>query len=462
MKHVLLAALIVASALSHAQSPRQTPVERGKADLYAASNCAGCHGVEGRGGMGPRLDKLSLSAQEFLTVVRKGKGMMPATREDQLSDEEVHQMYEVFTAQAQADIPSPVEKAKSDLYGSSSCMGCHGSNAMGGLGPPLAANKMDDPAFLEVVRKGKGMMPATPVEDMPDDEVRGIHEELKGMPWIPEQIPIAYKVGQFLAPKNVSKIFLVAFGFFFLVAGFSIVRGFQWAGIRPMMPAIRKMGIGKTVGIFIKSLIVDGFFVASLWKASRHRWFMHALMLYGFLGLLAADILIAVYNPQRLQVPLTHPLKLLPLLSGVAMMLGVSYVMMRYRTDKYIDNGLTLGRDFLFLQLLFHTVVSGFLVVVMKRMMIQDWVMTIYLYHLAAIFLLVVTGPFTRFQHVYMVPLMAALTRVTEAVTVSGADIGFEREPAPGRHHKSQRIAENVLEQLGPDYDGPVRMRYYP
>jgi hypothetical protein len=57
---------------------------------------------------------------------------------------------------------------------------------------------------------------------------------------------------------------------------------------------------------------------------------------------------------------------------------------------------------------------------------------------------------------------MAALTRVTEAVTVSGADLGFEREPAPGRHHKSQRIAENVLEQLGPEYDGPARIRYFP
>lgn len=365
-------------------------------------------------------------------------------------------------AAGQSDIPTPVEKAKADLYGSSSCMGCHGANAMGGLGPPLAANKTDDAAFMEVVRKGKGMMPATPVEDVSDEEVLGIHEELKAAPWIPSQIPIAYKVGQYLSPANTSKVFLFAFGFFFLVAGISIARGFQWAGVRSMLPAIRKMGVGKAIAIFVKSLIVDGFLVASLWKASRHRWFMHALMLYGFLGLLVADILIAVYNPQRLQVPLTHPLKLLPMLSGAAMLLGISYVMVRYRTDKYIDNGLTLGRDFLFLNLLFHTAVSGFLVVALKRMGIQDWVMTIYLYHLAAIFLLVVTGPFTRFQHAYMVPLMAALTRVTEAVTVSGADLGFEREPAPGRHHKSQRIAENVLEQLGPEYDGPARIRYYP
>lgn len=333
---------------------------------------------------------------------------------------------------------------------------------MGGLGPPLAQTKLEQPAFLELVRKGKGMMPATPEADLDDAQVGSIYEEVKAKPWIPEQIPIAYKVGQYLSPANVSKIFLFAFGVFFVFMGVGIVHGFRLAGVRHLMPAIRKMGMGKAVGIFIKSLIVDGFLVGSLWKANRQRWFMHALMFYGFLGLLLADILIAVYNPQRLQVPLTHPLKLLPLVSGVAMFVGVSYVMLRYRKDNYIDNGLTLGRDFLFLNLLFHTVLSGFLTVTLKRFGVQDWIMTIYLYHLASIFLLVVTGPFTRFQHVYLVPLMAALTRVTEAVTVSGADIGFEREPAPGRHHKSQRIAENVLEQLGPDYDGPARIRYFP
>ena len=33
-------------------------------------------------------------------------------------------------------------------YGTSSCMGCHGANAMGGLGPPLAGRKFDYPTFL--------------------------------------------------------------------------------------------------------------------------------------------------------------------------------------------------------------------------------------------------------------------------------------------------------------------------
>lgn len=157
---------------------------------------------------------------------------------------------------------------------------------------------------------------------------------------------------------------------------------------------------------------------------------------------------------------MTDPLKLLPLVSGISLALGTFYVMLRYKTDEYIDNGLTLGKDFLFLNLLVHVVISGFMVVALKRLNVHDWVMTVYIWHIAAIFLLIVTGPFTRFQHIYVVPVLAAMTRLTEAVSASGVELGFEREPSPGRHHKSVRIAEGVMKQLGED--GPINMRYYP
>ena len=75
---------------------------------------------------------------------------------------------------------------------------------------------------------------------------------------------------------------------------------------------------------------------------------------------------------------------------------------------------------------------------------------------------LVISAPFTRFQHAWVVPCLAALTRVTEALVAQGADIGFVREPSPGRHHKTERIARDVLNQLGPEYAGKVVIRYYP
>jgi len=359
-----------------------------------------------------------------------------------------------------AALVSAQQPVKKDVFGTTSCVGCHGQNAMGGLGPPLAQTKLKFDEFEKLVRAGKGMMPAIKEADISAADLQEVYTEVQAKPWVPEEIPIAYKVGQFLTPKSVSHIFLTAF----LFATIFAIRGLSYwlkcAAVKELKPAIAQMGWGKAWGIIIKSLIVDGFLVGSLYQADKKRWLMHGLMLYGFCGLILSDILIAVFNPQRGQLPMTNPLKALPVLSGIAVAVGVFYVMYRYKKDEYIDNGLTLGKDFLFLNLLVQVVISGFLVVTLKRFGINDWVMTVYIYHLAAVFLLIVTGPFTRFQHMYVVPALAAVTRLTEAITASGVDIGFEREPSPGRHHKSTKIAADVLKQLGED--GPIVMRYYP
>lgn len=349
-----------------------------------------------------------------------------------------------------------------EIYSTSNCMGCHGQNAMGGLGPPIVNTKLTFEQFLTTVRDGKGMMPATTAKDLSDEQVRKLYGEVQEQKWVEEEIPIAFKVGQFLTTKNVSRLFLGVFLFAAVFAIRGLAYWFRAAGFAQLWPRLVKMGLGKSLWIAIRSLVVDGFLVSSLWKRSRHRWFMHGLILYGFFGLLLADILIAIFNPTRSQLAFMHPLKLFPVISGIAVLAGISYVMVRYRKDYYIDNGLTLGKDFLFVNLLFHTLVSGFLTIAMKRMGIHDWVMTIYIYHLASISLLIATAPFTRFQHAWVVPIMAAMTRLTEAVAISGVDLGFEREPSPGRHHKTERIAQNVMEQLGPEYDGQIRIRYYP
>ncbi len=369
-----------------------------------------------------------------------------------------------IAALAYAQTPDPAATASQhkDVFSTSNCMGCHGQNAMGGLGPPIVKTKLKLEEFTKIVREGKGMMPATTAVDMPDDQIAEVYNELQAKEWLPDEIPIAYKVGQFLSTKNVSHLFLAVFLFAAIFAIKNLAYWFRAAGFAQLWPRMVKMGLGKSFGIALKAFIVDGFFVSSLWKKSKHRWFMHGLILYGFCGLLTADILMSIYNPTRSQLPVTNPLKLLPIISGIAVMMGVSYVMVRYRKDNYIDNGLTLGKDFLFVNLLFHTVVSGFLTVLLKRFGIHDWVMTIYIYHLAAIVLLIGTAPFTRFQHVWVVPIMVAMTRLTEAVTQSGVDIGYQREPSPGRHHKSERIAADVMRQLGPEYEGEIRLRYYP
>lgn len=359
---------------------------------------------------------------------------------------------------ATSDLQAPT----TDLFSTSSCMGCHGQSAMGGLGPPIAQIKKTPEEFLEIVRKGRGMMPATKVADFTDAQIADIYKEVKAKPWDETQIPIAYKVGRLLSTVNVGILFLFVTAFAFI---FGIKVWIYWiklAAPKQLWPAAMKMGFSKTVGILLKSLVIDGFCVASVWKKDKFRWLMHGLILYGFVGLMTADVLMQIFNPLRSEVPFFSPLKLLPVLSGAAVFTGILYVMFRYKKDEYIDNGLTQGRDFLFLNLLFHTLLSGFMTVTLKRAGITGWVMPVYLYHLASVLTLLATAPFTRFMHVWIAPTMIALTRLQEAVAASGADLGFRREPSPGRHHKSQRIAEDLMKELGPQYTGEVRLRYYP
>jgi nitrate reductase gamma subunit/cytochrome c553 len=354
------------------------------------------------------------------------------------------------------------ELKKKDVYGSTSCMGCHGMTAMGGLGPPLAQTKLEEAKFLETVRNGKGMMPGTPIEQLSDEDAKTIYDDVKARPWNEEQIPIAFKVGALLTTKNVAKIFLAVslFSFIFMIRG--IVYWVKLAGFKYMKPALRRFGYGKALGVALNSLLFDGLFVQSLWRKSKHLWAMHGLMLYGMIGLATADVLMQIFNPTRADLALSNPLKVLPIAAGVMVLLGIGYVMKRYKTDEYIDNGLTLGRDYLFVFLLFQTVLSGIFTLVINRTTAFGWVMPIYIYHLASVCALIVSAPFTRFQHAWIVPIMVSLTKITEAVTNSGVEIGFLREPSPGRHHKSLRIAEDVVARV---YDEPAKeitIRYYP
>lgn len=368
----------------------------------------------------------------------------------------------LFTAgialgQGQMEPAKPLE-----AYETSVCSGCHGMTGDGGMGPPIAGTALTQDEFLAIVRKGKGMMPGTPPDALADDEVKKLHAELHAAKPNPDLIPIAFKVGQLLSTRNVALIFMFA-GLFSLVFAVRVLA--YWlknSGISALRPYISKFGFARAAGVFLWSLVVDGLCVASLWRSNKHRWFMHGLMLYGFLGLFLVDVLQQIYNPTRADLPMTHPIKLLAVFCGGAMLLGVFYVMSRYKTDRYIDNGLTLGRDFLFVNLLLHTLLSGLITVTLNRIGVYDWLMAIYIYHLAAVALLIMTAPFTRFAHAFVVPVLVAVTRVTEELAKSGLVLEFEREPSPGRHHKSQRIAEQVASIVDPDNAGPVRLRYYP
>lgn len=359
--------------------------------------------------------------------------------------------------QAPAHTPSPA-----DVWAASSCAGCHGQTAMGGLGPPLAGTKLPPDEFLWTVRNGKGMMPAIPKSEMSDEDVARIYHFAQSTKLDPTQIPISYKVGQLMSVKHVGMGFGIIALISMLLALQVLLKWVDCAGFKHLRPYLGKFGYLKSLGVVTRSLLVDGLLVGSLWKKSKFRWAMHGLLIYGFTGLWVADALMQIFNPMRQTLPLSHPLKVLPNLAGLAILAGIAYVRFRYRKDEYIDNGLTLGRDFMFLNLLGLTVVTGFLVQIFRYQGAILFIQPFYLLHLLLVAALFLSAPYTRFAHAFVVPTLVALTRLTESITASGQALGFAWEPSPGRHHKSERIAEGVLKAIDPDFDGKVRLRYFP
>lgn len=67
------------------------------AEGIAQNSCASCHGEDFSGGMGPALAGTSLGEDEFTDIVRNGQGSMPSFSEDEVSDEELTAMYEMFS-----------------------------------------------------------------------------------------------------------------------------------------------------------------------------------------------------------------------------------------------------------------------------------------------------------------------------------------------------------------------------
>jgi molybdopterin-containing oxidoreductase family iron-sulfur binding subunit len=478
---LLLGAVLAASTSAQAQNGKKyVPLEKpsaGAAKSVAApaqwdKSCAVCHGAKAQGGIGPALAHNALPFEQYQKIVREGKGAMPPFAPSQISDQELKNLYD-FTKAVQAEpagstpaapLPAgaPTKVDVPAVWSSSSCAACHGPDAMGGLGPPLAGTTLPFEQYEHVVRNGKGMMPAVSKKDVSDAELKKIYAFNQSAELSPDQIPIAFKIGKLLSTRNVGLFFMVVTLISVLLALKVLWYWIDCAGWKQIKPYLKKFGYLRATGIVISSLILDGLFVRSLWRTNKHRWAMHALLIYGFIGLSLADFLMQMYNPTRAEVALTHPIKILANLSGFAVLLGIIYVRIRYATDKYIDNGLTLGRDYLFINLLALSIITGFIVEGLGYAGESHWVQPLYMLHLAIIAILFLSAPFTRFNHVFVVPALVAMTRVGEAIAQSGVEIGFLREPSPGRHHKSERIAEQVLKHMDPNFKGPITLRYYP
>jgi len=139
------------------------------------------------------------------------------------------------------------------------------------------------------------------------------------------------------------------------------------------------------------------------WYAQK--WFIHASILWGFLGLFAATALNYLLELLSIKmtgtwVPIWYPIRLLGTVSGISLLYGTTFAMIkRIRKDDtaYIKSVLS---DWVFLALMWLSGVTGFLLEIAVYLpQPYAWSYWMLLAHLIAVGELLLLIPFTKFAH---------------------------------------------------------------
>ncbi|OGO42978.1 MAG: hypothetical protein A2Z04_01900 [Chloroflexi bacterium RBG_16_57_9] len=91
----------------------------------------------------------------------------------------------------------PGQTSGFDLYKQQGCNGCHGNNGEGLVGPALTKSDLDLAAAREIIRKGKGAMPAYAADKLPDADLDAMIAAFKDLASVPSaEAPSALPPGK--------------------------------------------------------------------------------------------------------------------------------------------------------------------------------------------------------------------------------------------------------------------------
>ncbi len=143
----------------------------------------------------------------------------------------------------------------------------------------------------------------------------------------------------------------------------------------------------------------------------RRRWFVHALVVWGFVGLLAAtglDYGLALVGVKATgtPVPLWYPIRLLGTVAGASLVYGATVLIIdRYRKANRSVTGSTTA-DWLLLVLLWVTAVTGFTIELALYLPgAPVWGYWLFLVHVSVAMELVLLAPFMKLAHAVYRPV---------------------------------------------------------
>ncbi len=144
-------------------------------------------------------------------------------------------------------------------------------------------------------------------------------------------------------------------------------------------------------------------------------WLVHALILWGFLGLLLATTLDYLFKDIGSYVPIWSPIRLLGTVAGLVCLYGTSVAIWRRWTRPTAYYSLTRYSDWFLLWLLLATVFTGFITELAVYLPNPTWFgYFLFLAHVVLAMDLVVLLPVTKFAHVVYRPVALGLHRWME------------------------------------------------
>jgi len=221
------------------------------------------------------------------------------------------------------------------------------------------------------------------------------------------------------------------------------------AGLAGIVTMARQIGRAESVGwrTVVGSRAAAGRSLGALWEAIgveslgqrryradcdadqaavplyRRRWLLHAVTMWGFLGLLAATILdyglaLLGIKATGTPVPIWYPVRLLGTIAGLMLVYGTSVLILDRLRSANRSVAHSTPADWTLLALLWITGVTGFtLEVALYLPGAPAWGYWVFLFHVAVAMELVLLAPFMKLAHVVYRPVALffyALARTAE------------------------------------------------
>ena len=195
--------------------------------------------------------------------------------------------------------------------------------------------------------------------------------------------------------------------------------GVSWSSILGSRAAIRRTAGAVWAAVARESLAQTRFRTECASEATdtapaawfRRRWFVHAVTVWGFLGLMAATALdygLALLSIKETgtPVPLWYPVRLLGTAAGFALVYGTTILIIdRYRAAN-LSVKLSTTADWMLLGLLWVTGVTGFaLELALYLPSAPAWGYWVFLVHVAVALELVLLAPFMKLAHAVYRPV---------------------------------------------------------